>query len=90
MLINANSLNAFASDLVGAFNIKALTDYSEKRVETGGFLHAILEGDLYRAVMISDNLNQPKIYYITMYIINTLPEESYGSKKRVKSWLKNM
>ncbi len=75
---------------IGEQNIKSLMAYREQRRETGGFLRAMLEGDLYQAAMSADMDNQERIYDIARYIVNTLPGESYGSKERVKSWLKNM
>ncbi len=88
MSIKVRSYYLDAHKLVGDKNIKDLMAYAKSHQETGGFLKSMLEGDLYGAVVYADINNQERLFEITRYIINTLPSESYGSKEKVKSWLK--
>lgn len=73
---------------VGSANVESLTAYGEYARRTGGFLQAILEGDLYRATACADIHNQQRIYHIVKYIVKTLPSESYGTPDKVMKWLK--
>lgn len=73
---------------VGSAIIEALSRYSAHRIETGGFLRAMLEGDLYAAAGYADINNQQRLYHIAKYIVNTLPHQSYGSKEKVATWLR--
>lgn len=73
--------------IVGESNVIALQAYAKDRRETGGFLRAMLEGDIYRAILIADISNQQRIYHIAKYISETMPEGSYGSKEKVAKWI---
>jgi hypothetical protein len=83
--------NFYDSDhfFVGISNIESLNAYKAGR-RTGGFLQAMLEGDLYRAAASADIYNQQRLYHIAKYIVNTLPSESYGSPEKVEKWIKKI
>lgn len=72
---------------VGIANVEALTAYGDSRRRTGGFLEAMLEGDLFRAAGKADINNQQRLYHIVKYIVNTLPSESYGTPEKVSKWI---
>ncbi len=74
--------------IVGEINFQALKLYSDSKIETGSFLRYVLEGDLYSAARCADLNNQQRLYHIVNYIVKNMPEESYGSKEKVKLWLK--
>lgn len=74
--------------IVGTSNMGALGRYSKDKIEPGGFLRAVLEGDLYNACGRADIENQQRLYHIIRYICSTVPIESYGSPEKVKKWLK--
>lgn len=66
---------------------EALDRYVKYRIPTGGFLRAVLENDLMRAVRKADIDNLCTLYEITDYIIGNLPMECYGSPEAVSEWL---
>lgn len=68
--------------------IESLTRYKEDHIETGSFLRAVLENDLFTAIGKADFENRYKLHEICTYIYNELPPESWGSRERVKQWLK--
>lgn len=69
--------------------VAALRRYADDHIETGGFLRAVLEGDLYQAVYHADreNLCLCRIPEIVFYIRQHLSESSYGSREAVDGWL---
>lgn len=83
MIMSTESKGAY----IGGDNIAAIKRYKEHQILPGGFLMAVLEGDLYSAACRADMNNQSKIFSITKYIVETLPPESYGSVKKVSAWL---
>ena len=68
--------------------IKSLTYYVEHHSETGGFLRAVLENDLTEAIGRADLDNLLILKDIVGYIFNELPMSCWGSKEKVKAWLK--
>jgi hypothetical protein len=67
---------------------ESLKLYVEHRCEPGSFLYSILINDLYETVLHADFVNINIIPHITMYVINNVPIEIYGSKEKVLKWLK--
>lgn len=66
----------------------SLDRYANDRVETGGFLRAILENDLCEAVCRADEINFQFLPVIVRYVYNELPAPCWGSKEKVAAWLK--
>lgn len=71
----------------GVNNVESLERYILHHLETGGFLRAVLEGDLYNAVTKADIENQQRLYHLVRYIVTHLPEKSYGTPEKVKAWI---
>lgn len=67
--------------------MNGLDQYVEHRIRTGGFLEAILKGDLYDTMQKGDLTNLMRIKPIVDYIIYCLPASSYGSAEKVEAWL---
>ena len=65
-----------------------LDRYVNRRIETGGFMRAVLENDLFGAVAKADLRNGNRLPEIVRYIYNNLPIGCYGSKENVNNWLK--
>lgn len=72
---------------VGVANVESLAAYASTRRRTGGFLEAMLEGNLYKAAQNADVHNQQRMFHIARHIIDTLPAESYGTPEKVKKWI---
>jgi hypothetical protein len=66
----------------------ALKRYVEQRIETGGFLRAVLENNLQEAMGRADEANREAIFHICAYVYNEIPSACHGSPKRVAEWLK--
>ena len=65
----------------------SLERYVKHRIETGGFLRAVLENNLFEVIARADVNNVNRIQTICMYIYNNLPLGCYGSKEKVEDWL---
>lgn len=65
----------------------SLTRYVSERIETGGFLRAVLENDLHEAVSRADYESLDQLPTIVMYVSSNLPTECWGSKEKVERWL---
>lgn len=66
----------------------ALDRYAKDGIETGSFLRAVLENDLFQAVHRADSDNLRDIQQITEYVNWELPAGCWGSKEKVQAWLK--
>ena len=52
----------------------------------GGFLSALVAGDLYRAALNADSDNFPALGHFGKWIGQTWPGESHGTYKKAESW----
>lgn len=67
----------------------SLRRYFEDGIETGGFLRAVLENDLMRAVKNSHMTNPPTLLRdLINVLIGYCPANAWGSKEAVAEWLK--
>ncbi len=69
--------------------VESLKRYVKQRIPTGGFLRAVLENDLFRAIDRADDDNRRDIHEICMYIYNEIPLTCWGSPEKVEQWLQN-
>lgn len=67
--------------------IESLKRYVDHRIETGGFLRAVLENNLREACGRADEDNAASLFQIVAYCYNEIPGSCWGSPERVKSWL---
>jgi hypothetical protein len=61
--------------------------YIEDRVETGGFLRAVLSNDLRTACERADAENQRALFDIVAWIYNNAPSNCWGSTAAVAAWI---
>ena len=61
--------------------------YIEHGISGGGFLNAVLENDLFSAVMRADVTNLKELVNICRWIHNEVPSGSHGSELKVKAWI---
>lgn len=66
---------------------ESLARYAVEGLETGQFLRACLENDLAGAVSRADPDAFQELPTIMLYIYNTLPGDSWGSKEAVEKYL---
>jgi hypothetical protein len=74
---------------IGYSNLNSLRRYIERKIETGGFLRAVLENDLNAAVFRADNSNRKLIVQLVQYLEWYCPRDCHGSPEIVKAWLSN-
>lgn len=67
--------------------MKSLVNYRDKRIPTGGFLHAVLTNNLVEACARADVYNRTCLHEIVMFVYNELLHDSWGSEDRVAAWL---
>jgi hypothetical protein len=67
---------------------ESLTRYAGNRVPTGGFLGAVLANDLFAAAGRADDVNRHYLWDICVFVMGTLPRESYGSWEKVRAWVR--
>jgi hypothetical protein len=65
----------------------ALTRYERDRVPPGGFLRALLEGNLFRAVNAADSENAEAFTEIARMVWRELRCSCYGTPAIVAAWL---
>jgi len=55
--------------------------------EPGGFLQAVLQNDLVRAVMCGDAINRSCLHSYVLFLTNEAPDASYGSHQKYLDWI---
>lgn len=66
---------------------EALGRYVEHRIETGGFLRAVLENNLKESFQRADSWNLENMAHIVCYVYNVVPRAAWGSPEKVSAWL---
>ena len=61
--------------------------YLENGIMPGHFLTAVLENNLFDAVMRADSTNLSLMPDIVKWIYNEVPWEAHGSERIVKAWV---
>jgi len=74
-------------DLIPENLKQALDRYVSSGVETGGFLRAVLENNLSKAVGRADADNQQILPLLVSYVYNELPGDCWGGESEVEAWL---
>ena len=67
--------------------VESLLRYWHRRIETGGFLRAVLENDLREACSRADDTNIRCLPGIVLFCYEQLPAIAWGSTERVRAWL---
>lgn len=52
----------------------------------GGFLRAVLEGNLYEAAVTADGSNGRNLAGIARFIYHKFPTDAYGTPEKVQKW----
>lgn len=65
---------------------RALANYIEEGLPTGGFLHAILTNNLMQSFGRADFENSSHMREIVMFIYNDAPMGCHGSEENVLKW----
>lgn len=70
-------------------NIKSAIDgYVDSGHSVGGFVYAVLCNDLIEATARADVESQFALPEICKYVFNLVPAPCWGSKKKVRDWIK--
>lgn len=65
-----------------------MRNYIEHGLEPGGFLTAVLENNLRRAIAKADSVNRVVLPTIVQWIYSECPSSIRGSEEAVKQWIK--
>ena len=66
---------------------KGVDRYVNERLETGGFLRAVLENDLTGALNHADPESRECLYEVWDYVNETVPPQAWGGRMEVLNWL---
>lgn len=66
--------------------VEAIRGYVDHGYMVGGFLSAVLENDLRKAVVRADGHNVRNLPAYIAYLNNYVPAPCWGSKKAVEDW----
>ena len=55
----------------------------------GGFLTAVICGDLFRAVDTADTANRQMLWAVARWISHNAPRESWGSAQIMRDWMED-
>ena len=75
--------------MIPSYTKKSIDRYVQDRIPTGGFLHAVLSNDLFKAFEKADDNNRTALFNICAYIYSQTPSACWGSPQIVKNWLAN-
>lgn len=76
-----------SADSIPEHTQQAIEDYLVKGWSPGGFLEAMLSGDLFMAASNADFQNGPAMQVIALWLLHNAPEASRGNREQVKRWL---
>jgi hypothetical protein len=65
----------------------ALTEFVERGIPVGGFLHSVLSNDLFGAVGSADRDNLPALKDITVWVSVHAPQPCWGTEAKVLRWI---
>jgi len=65
---------------------EAITGYLIRGFKPGGFLTAMLAGDMHRAVNSADVANRQMMWAIGKFIVTSIPPGAWGSYEAVHEW----
>lgn len=64
-----------------------IANYVIHKIQTGGFLFAVLSNDLSESFARADMGNRAAMFEIVSFIYNSIPSKCWGSKEKVQAWL---
>lgn len=67
----------------------SLKRYIEEKKAPGGFLTAVIQNDLSEACATADDENLRNLPAYAAYLYNFAPMDSWGSKEKMKAWIKS-
>lgn len=67
---------------------ESLERYRDHGCETGSGLRAVLENDLHQTICRCDLETLALLMPLMRWIEQNLPPESYGTREKVKSWIR--
>ena len=79
-------MNIFDYGQIPPHMMNSLIRYITKRIRPGGFLEAVLNNDLERAVGCADSTNQQIIPVYIAYLTNHAPRGCWGYHSAVADW----
>jgi hypothetical protein len=65
---------------------QAMSDYITRGFDPGGFVSAMLAGDIFRVAFNADVANRDLIYQIARWIVIYCPPTAYGSYEKITDW----
>jgi hypothetical protein len=63
-----------------------IMNYLRRGILPGGFLTALLKGDLFAAAVRADTGNREALGQIALALVWALPADAYGSPEKVERW----
>lgn len=61
--------------------------YMEFGIEPGSFLMSVFSNDFMGAVSHADDINQARLADYAIWLYNSAPPASYGSREKVRAWM---
>lgn len=80
----------FAPECVPDHAQEELANYLMKGWAPGGFMTAMLAGDLFSAAVSGDQTNGPAMQGIANWIVHSAPKGSYGSREAIVNWCRDV
>ncbi len=79
-----------AHEILPNYMIGGLVRYFNNHISPGGFLRAMLAGDLFEALAHADDQNKYRLHDYAMWLFNYVPgrPQGWGSYEAVDAWLR--
>jgi hypothetical protein len=84
-----DKLEGYSEEFKTSWAKAALDNYAKTGTIEGGFILAVLEGDLFGAFAKADNTNLRLLKDIVSYTYNHLPTSCYGDRDKIDRWVVN-
>ena len=81
--------STWCADRVPDHAQEAIENYLMLGFHPGGFMSAMLAGDLFTAARSGDQANGPSMQGIAKWIMHSAPHGSWGSYELIEKWVKD-
>jgi|TARA_Y100000310_G_scaffold309003_1_gene352677 hypothetical protein len=73
---------------INEHTLASIDRYINNKISGGDFLDAVFSNDLMESFARADEQNRQDMFEIVSYLYNHAPMECWGSREKVKLWLK--
>ena len=86
---NVSGILDIPDDVFNSYVIPGIELYLFEGIEPGGYLTALISGNLYMAACRADHQNSPRLADQAKWLLLNFPDNSFGTPENFKNWIKD-